>query len=286
MELGIAFANTLVWGDSNGAILGQCAEELGYDSLWTVEHVVLPAGYKSPYPYSKDGQMPGGEDASIPDPIVWLSYVAASTSNIKLGTGIVILPQRNPILFAKEIATLDVVSNGRVLLGIGVGWLKEEFEALGVPFENRAKRTDEHIGALRAIWRNDSASFHGELVNFDGMKSNPKPIQKDGVPIVVGGHSSAAAKRAGRLGDGFFPAIADVDKLTQLVVEMKAAALDAGRDPEAIEITFGASFDAGVIRHFRDLGVKRLVVPPLGRDAQALKTFLGNTRDTVESALN
>ncbi len=229
--------------------------------------------------------MPGGEDAIIPDPIVWLSYVAGSTSKIKLGTGIVILPQRNPIMFAKEMATLDLVSNGRALLGVGVGWLKEEFEVLGVPFSDRAKRTDENIGALRALWRDNPSSFNGELVNFENLKSNPKPVQKGGVPIIIGGHSSAAAKRAGRLGDGFFPAITDVDKLTSLVEEMKKSAEESGRDPGSIEITFGASFDEGVIRHFRDIGVSRLVIPPLGRDKESLKTFLGNFRDVVDKAL-
>jgi probable F420-dependent oxidoreductase len=149
-----------------------------------------------------------------------------------------ILPQRNPLVLAKEVATLDYLSGGRIELGIGVGWLKEEFEALGIPFERRGKRADEYVAAMRALWASDGASFAGEFVKFDKVSCNPKPVAKS-VPIVVGGHSEAAARRAGRLGDGFFPSIgAQVDTMPLLDV-VRRSAEQAGRDPAKVELILG-----------------------------------------------
>jgi probable F420-dependent oxidoreductase len=153
-------------------------------------------------------------------------------------TAVMILPQRNPLVLAKEVATLDYLSGGRIELGIGVGWLKEEFEALGIPFERRGKRADEYVAAMRALWASDGASFAGEFVNFDKVCCNPKPVAKS-VPIVVGGHSEAAARRAGRLGDGFFPSIgAQVDTMPLLDV-VRRSAEQAGRDPGMVELILG-----------------------------------------------
>ena len=153
-------------------------------------------------------------------------------------TAVMILPQRNPLVLAKEVATLDYLSGGRIELGIGVGWLKEEFEALGVPFERRGKRADEYVAAMRALWASDGASFAGEFVKFDKVSCNPKPVAKS-VPIVVGGHSEAAARRAGRLGDGFFPSIgAQVDTMPLLDV-VRRSAEQAGRDPALVELILG-----------------------------------------------
>ena len=136
MEFCIAFANIGPFADTEGAVrFGRAAEEAGFESLWTVEHVVVPAGYQSAYPYDRSGRMPGAEEAPIPDPLIWLAFVAAATTRIRLATGILILPQRNPVVLAKEVATLDAMSGGRVELGIGVGWLEEEFDAIGVPFQ-------------------------------------------------------------------------------------------------------------------------------------------------------
>ena len=145
MKFGLMFANTGPFVEPDAAVaLAQAAEAAGVESIWTVEHVVVPQGYASQYPYSQDGRMPGGrEDFPIPDPLVWLSYIAAATTEIKLATGILIIPQRNPVVTAKAVATLDVLSKGRMLLGIGSGWLEEEFNALGVPFDDRGDRTDE-----------------------------------------------------------------------------------------------------------------------------------------------
>jgi probable F420-dependent oxidoreductase len=264
VNFGIVYSNVLGFGDRAGAIeLAQTAEECGFESLWTVEHVVVPAGYRSEYPYSPDGRMPGPENVPIPDPLIWLSFVAAVTERIKLGTAIIILPQRNPVVVAKEIATLDHLSAGRVLLGVGAGWLEEEFDAIGVPFDDRGRRLDEHIEALRALWTTDPASYHGELVNFEPVHSNPKPDQA-AIPIIIGGHTKVAARRAGRLGDGFFPGKGD---LAELIVEMRRAAEEAGRDPDAIEISGGGDLTGDnpldMVKQAADMGVTRMVVPSL-----------------------
>ena len=204
MKFGIAFANTgpFVHPDA-AARFAKAAEENGFESLWTVEHVVVPAGYESTYPYSDDGKMPGPEDSPIPDPLIWLAYVAAATERIRLATGILILPQRNPVVLAKELATLDHLSGGRMTLGIGIGWLAEEFSAIGVPFDERAARTDEYVAALRALW-SDEPTYHGEFTQFTECIVRPRPAAGT-IPIHVGGHSAAAARRAGRLGDGYYP---------------------------------------------------------------------------------
>jgi probable F420-dependent oxidoreductase len=209
--------------------------------------------------------MPGSEHSPIPDPLIWLSYLAAATSRINLATGVTILPQRNPVVFAKEVATLDQMSAGRMQLGVGVGWLKEEFAAIGVPFEDRGRRTDEYVAALRALWTQEAATFHGEFVNFDDCILRPHPMQAS-VPIHVGGHTEVAAKRAGRLGDGFFPAAPTYAELEHLFSLARRTASESGRDPEALELTTGGRGAIGPnalaeVQALRDLGVHRVVVP-------------------------
>lgn len=260
MKVGIVFANIGLLGTAEGAeALAAAAEEHGVESVWTVEHVVVPADYESRYPYSKDGRMPGGDSAPIPDPLIWLTWVGAHSQSLQLCTGVLILPQRNPAVLAKEVATLDQLSRGRVQLGVGVGWLREEFEALGVPFEGRGARTDEYVAALRELWGSAEPTFHGEFVDFERALSHPKPVGGT-VPIVVGGHTAVAARRAGRLGDGFFPA--DHRELPMLLDELRSAATAAGRDPDAVEITTGAPRNAEERSRLVDLGVERIVVPP------------------------
>jgi probable F420-dependent oxidoreductase len=283
MKFGIMFANVGPYVEPDGAVgIARIAEEHGFDSLWTVEHTVVPDGYESQYPYSPDGRMPGGDDAPIPDPLMWLAWVGAATTTIRLATGILILPQRNPITLAKELATLDRLSGGRVELGVGVGWLEEVFEALGVPFAGRGRRMDEYIEVMRVLWRDGgAASFHGESVNFDECHSNPKPVQPGGIPIVVGGHTEAAARRAGRLGDGFFPGRSTVEELTGLLEVMRASAVECGRDPHAIEVTAGGAFDLDGAQQFADLGVHRIVLPPLAWNLEKLRSRLGAFSESV-----
>jgi len=265
--------------------MAQAAEEFGIESLWTVEHVVVPKGYQSPYPYSPSGRMPGPEDSPIPDPLIWLSFLASQTTTLRLATGVMILPQRNPLVLAKEVATLDQLSKGRVTLGVGVGWLAEEFAALGVPFAERAARTDEGIEALRAAWTQNPATYNGKFHNFTDVHVLPQPVQEGGVPIVIGGHTAPAARRAGRLGDGFFPAQGGVDELPALLEVMKKAAADAGRDGDKIEVTAGASFEIPVIKQLEDMGVSRLMIPPLAFDPDGLRAGLDRFQNDVISKL-
>jgi probable F420-dependent oxidoreductase len=263
MKFGIGFANTGPFAAGPGAaMLGAAAEAAGFDSVWTVEHVVYPEGYESTYPYAPDGKMPGSGDNPIPDPLVWLAFVAATTSELTLATGISLLPERHPVTYAKEVATLDNLSGGRLQLGIGIGWLKEEFEVLGVPWERRAARTEEYVAVMRALWAADNASFDGEFVSFEGMSSNPKPTNRS-VPITIGGHSRAAAERAGRIGNGFFPAKGDMAELVDIV---RTTAVAHDRDPDAIEITgihpgiFGEDL-GGAVEEAASWGLHRLAVP-------------------------
>ncbi len=200
MKFGILFANVGPYVQPDmAAALGRIAEEHGFESIWTVEHVVVPAGYESQYPYSPTGRMPGPEESPIPDPLIWLTWVGAATTTLRLATGILILPQRNPVILAKELATLDVLSGGRVELGVGVGWLREEFDALGIPFEERGARTDEYVEALRTLWHDEEPCFYGTFASFDRAKCFPQPVQKL-IPIHIGGHTmpAAAPRRSSR----------------------------------------------------------------------------------------
>jgi probable F420-dependent oxidoreductase len=281
MKFGMLFANVGPYVQPDmAASLGQIAEEHGIESLWTVEHVVVPAGYESEYPYSPTGRMPGPEESPIPDPLIWLAWVGAATTTLRLATGILILPQRNPVVLAKELATLDVLTSGRVELGIGVGWLREEFDALGVPFEDRGARTDEYVAALRVLWRDEESTYEGTYANFRRAKCYPKPPRR-AIPIHVGGHTRAAARRAGRLGDGFFPGRSTEEELVPLLDTMRAAAKDAGRSPDDIEVTAGGVMDLDGVRRFADLGVDRVALPPLGFDLDTLRDQLGRISESV-----
>ena len=282
MNFGISFANAGPAAQPAHAMeLARLAEESGFESLWTVEHVVVPRDYASTYPYARDGRMPGGEEVDIPDPLIWLAYVAAATDRIKLATGILILPQRNPVILAKEVATLDVLSAGRVLLGIGVGWLAEEFDALKVPFEGRGARADDYIAALRSLWAEGDASYAGEFASFERAVSKPKPAQAGGPPIIVGGHSEAAARRAGRLGDGFFPGARGREELAKLIGVMRESAEKSGRDPDSIEITAGGRPDLATVEAWAAMGVSRFLVPPLGFDVETLRDQLPKFAENV-----
>jgi probable F420-dependent oxidoreductase len=286
IKLGVMFVNSGPFSDPRlFTHLVQTAERTGFESLWTVEHVVIPQDYKSPYPYSSSGKIPGREEVPIQDPLLPLAYAAAITKTINLATGILILPQRHPLYVAKEVATLDVMSGGRVVLGIGSGWLKEEFDALGLDFHQRGRRTDEAIQAMRALWTETSASFHGKHFDFTNAKSFPKPVQKGGVPIVIGGHSPSAARRAGRFGDGFFPAIADPAKLKELIALMSEEAKKVGRDPSKIELSCMGAAKPDVIKRVQDVGVTRVVVPPPGYDPEKLTRGLENIQNEIIAKL-
>ena len=259
MKFGLRYCNTGRFVDPGLAVeLAQAADEAGFESIWTVEHTVVPGGYESAYPYSPDGKMAGGrDDFDLPDPLIWMAFVASRTRRIRFGTGILIVPQHNPVVAAKQIATLDHLTGGRLLLGIGVGWLKEEFDAIGAPFDDRGRRTDEYIEAMRELWGAERPTYHGEYVHFDAAYCRPQPV-RGSVPIIVGGHSKAAARRAGRLGDGFFPARGASAELIQLARDVAA---EHGRDPAALEMTTGIGEDRSSLSSLAELGVARVLVP-------------------------
>jgi probable F420-dependent oxidoreductase len=214
------------------------------------------------YPYDAGGRMPGTSDVPIPSPLVWLAFVAARTEALRLATGVSLLPERHPLVFAKEVATLDSLSGGRVVLGIGIGWLREEFEALGVPWERRGARTEEYMEVMRRVWTEDVASFDGEFVSFTDVASSPRPVRRN-VPIHIGGHSDAAARRAGRVGEGFFPAAGNIPELIDIA---RQTAADAGRDPSGLEVTTvhpGLSSDdpGAAVEELEAWGADRALLP-------------------------
>jgi probable F420-dependent oxidoreductase len=200
--------------------VAQAAEAHGFATLWAGEHVVLVDSPTSRYPYSADGTLPVPPDADWLDPLLTLSFAAAATSRIGLATGVLLLPEHNPVLAAKQAATLDVLCDGRLTLGVGIGWSADEFSALGVPFARRAQRTADYVAAMRALWSEDVASFQGEFVRFDNVRVNPKPVRDRQIPIVIGGNSDRALSRAAAFGDGWYgfnlPAAAAPERLTAL----------------------------------------------------------------------
>jgi probable F420-dependent oxidoreductase len=274
MILGISFANSGKFSRPElFAELANDCETLGFESIWTVEHVVIPQPHM-PYPGSKDGQMPGGDEVPIPDPLIPLAYAAAVTSNLRLATGVIILPQRHPLYLAKQLATLDVLSNGRMMVGIGSGWMKEEFDSVQIPFNVRGARTDESIQAMRVLWNEPVASFHGKHFDFHDVKSYPKPVQKNGIPIHIGGHSLAAARRAGRYGDGFFPTLTNPQKLSELFGVVREEARNAGRNPDKIQFSTMAAAKPDSVKALRDIGVSRIILAPPSSDPVKLRAGL------------
>jgi probable F420-dependent oxidoreductase len=287
MRFGLTHGNIGHFTNPEAAVeVAVAAEASGFDSLWTIEHVVLPTEYEPLYPETADGRIPFAPDHPIADPLVWMAFVAARTTTIKLGTAVLVLPQRNALITAKEVATLDRLSGGRTLLGVGAGWLREEFDALRVGFEDRGPRMNETIGAMRALWSGEPASFSSDSVDFRGVVSSPRPHGAS-VPIHIGGFTVPAAIRAGRLGDGFFPGGYDRDRLDVLIKRCRKEAVAHGRDPDAIEITSRwtknrdelANLD--VLHRLAELGVDRVSISTLLFDQEHIADELARFQETV-----
>ncbi len=264
MKFGLAFASSIGIEGADALEICRRAESVGFESVWGGEHVIMPTSIESPYPYTADGKIPAQPDTPIPDPLIWLAFVAAAAPTLRLGTCILIVPQRNPLVLAKEIATLDRLTGGRVELGIGVGWMREEFDALGVEWEHRGARNDEYIAAMRALWAGPHAEFHGEFIDFAPVTCSPRPVQSS-IPILVGGDTPAAIRRAVRIADGYFPGEGNAERLGALIGDLRRSAERAGRDPATIEINamFGAQMSdpiAGAAQ-LRAIGVHRAMVP-------------------------
>ncbi len=264
MKFGLAFASSIAIDGENALDICRRAEAAGFESIWGGEHVVLPSTIESAYPYTADGKIPAEPDTPIPDPLIWLAFAAAAAPTLRLGTCILIVPQRNPLVLAKELATLDRLSGGRVELGLGVGWMKEEFDALGVSWERRGARNDEYVAAMRALWAGPHAEFHGEFVDFAPVTCSPRPVQSS-IPILVGGDTEAAIRRAVKIADGYFPGEGDAERLGSLITRLRAAADAGGRDPNSIEINamFGVQMADPIagVEQLAALGVGRVMIP-------------------------
>ena len=242
-------------------------EDMGFASLWLPDHVCLFEEYAPNYSYSENGLPPFAPRQGWFDPMYGLAAMAATTSRVRLGTNCLILPQRNPVLLAKEVAALDHLSGGRVSLGVGLGWSPEEFAALGVPFERRGARADEYIAAMTCLWTDEVATFEGEFVSFTKAVQLPKPIQQPRPPILIGGQSAAALRRAARMGDGWSSWLLPEDQITATLQGLDEECERAGRDPNSLRrahtiFYLGADhFDAYLDRAAKD-GVDEVIVVP------------------------
>ena len=264
MKVGLIPVNIGVPSVEPMLAIAEKAEQVGIESVWTFEHVVVPVDYHSKYPYSADGKMGVTPETNFVDPLVALTAIAARTKKIRLGTGVNILSQTNPLYLAKQAASLDFVSKGRLMLGLGIGWLKEEFEAVGVPFEKRGARFDDYVVAMRKAWSGDVVEHQSEFVHWTGFKTYPLPVQRPGVPIVIGGNKGKAFERVAKLGDGWYAPTANIAQLEPMMKELRAACAKVGRDPKTIEIScmwIPATEGPDVVKRYADLGVSRLIVP-------------------------
>jgi probable F420-dependent oxidoreductase len=256
------------------AAFAEHAEDAGFESLLAVEHVSVPVGYESRYPYSDSGRMPLDEDCELPDPLDLLAWLAARTTRLRLGTGILVLPAHHPVHLAKRCATIDRLSGGRLFLGVGVGWMREELAALGIDPDERGTRADEAIDALRVLWRDDEPTFSSAHFEFGPLRSQPKPA-KATIPILVGGHSRSAARRAGERGDGFFPLGLTGDALDERWRQVGEEAERAGRDPASVTLTLGGVLgDDNAITDAVERGAERVVLSTRTDDLDELRTAM------------
>ena len=244
------------------AFMARKAEELGFESFWCAEHPFIPVRTTSRFPGSEDGVIPESYSHFI-DPFVALARASGVTTRMKLGTGIVLVPERNPLLLAKEISTLDLFSGGRFLFGIGSGWLREETQIMGGDFDHRWSQTRESILAMKELWTKVEAEFHGKYYDFPLVKSYPKPAQKPHPPVILGGHAKNVLERVVAWGDGWLPNRITPDKLRESRATLDRLAKDAGRNPSAITISVhGQPADRDLIKQFHDAGATRVIVRP------------------------
>jgi probable F420-dependent oxidoreductase len=242
------------------AIVAQKAEALGFESLWLPEHGVMPVHVTTRYQGSADGSIPPSM-SDIGDPFIGLARASAVTSRLKLGTGICLVPEHHPLLLAKEIATLDHLSNGRFLFGIGAGWLREETEIMGGNFPQRWGQTREAVQVMKEVWTKDEAEFHGKFFNFPAVRSAPKPAQKPHPPIFLGGSAKNVFKRVVAWGDGWMPTRATPEDIKNARATLATLAAEAGRDPRSIQITvYGEAGDRDLLKRFADAGADRVIV--------------------------
>ena len=279
VTIGLFAANSHALADPKAALrIAKLAEQLGYDSLWAGEHVVVPSPRVDPSPMEPD--------EPILDPLVALAHLAAGTERIRLGTGVIILPQRNPVVLAKQVASLDVLSGGRLILGIGVAYLEPEMTAIGVPMERRGARADEYLAAMRSLWEDEVPAHHGSFVDFEGVDAYPRPVQRP-LPIVVGGHTEAAFRRSARHADGWYGFLVGLRAMAQYREALDRALEQAGRDrPLHVSVSPSRRLDPDTVRAYAELGVDRLIViPPAGHSLDDVAAFVeGNAPERLGAA--
>lgn len=270
--------NSFVCSYPDAAVeIARHAEDTGFESLWAGEHIVLPDPQAPPSPAAPD-------DRFI-DSILALTYLAAHTRTILLGTGIIILPQRNPLILAKELASLDVLSGGRLIFGIGAGYLEPEFRALGIPFGDRGARTDEYLAAMRAIWTQAKPAYHGRFVSFEHIQAHPQPQRT--IPVIVGGHSASAFRRAVESGQGWYGWTLDPDQTAHALEELARAMHEYERPPELGKLEISVTPPArkltqAEVQRYADLGVDRLILlPPRRLNQTEMKAFLTQVSETL-----
>jgi probable F420-dependent oxidoreductase len=276
MKFGIFGINTGPCADpATASAVARAAEAAGFDSAWTGEHVGLPDPQVPPSPVPAD--------TPFIDSAIALAFVAAQTKTLRLGTGIIILPQRNPVVLAKELASVDVLSNGRLIFGIGIGYLKPEFEAIGAPFDHKGPRTEDFLAAMRALWTMEKPEYHGRFLSFGGVNAMPRPVQKGGIEVVFGGHTKDAYSRAARLAKGWFGFALDLEGTAKCIEGLRAACGEAGRRLEDVEVsvTPRGRLDRDTAKRFADLGVARLILLHRGRDEQSILKFVGETHSEL-----
>ncbi len=254
----------------------KAVENFGFESVWVGDHIVLPAEETNQYPYTPDGRFVSRPDDPQLDAFIVLSYIASSTSTVDIGTTVAIVPYRNPILQAKMFATLDVLTGGRAVCGVGVGWLEKEFDVLGASYPDRGPVTDEYLQIFRTLWTEDEPEFHGEHYDFDGIYFAPKPVRDGHIPIWVGGHTRRAVRRTVKYGDAWHPTRQTPDFVAHHLPYMREYCETVGRDPAEITMSLKRTL------HFTDLGMEE---GPANRSNGALIASTGEVIEDVRSCI-
>ncbi len=269
------------------AVIGAEAEQRGVGTVWVGEHVVLFNDYESSYPYSEDGRIPAPPGAGLLEPLSTLTYLAALTSTVRLGTAMLLLPQRNPVYTAKEVSTLDWLSRGRVDLGIGVGWLEEEFNAVNVPWPHRGKRTDEYLEVLRTLWCDETSAYEGEFYSLDPCEMFPKPVQHPHPPVHIGGESDAALSRVARAGQGWHTFNRKPEQLAEPLKKLDHLLADQGRSRDDLTITVCPYFqplDADIAAQYAEMGADAVAAMLLAFSADDVEATLDGLQPVFDRA--
>ena len=278
MKFGLVPVNIGIIDPEQMITVAQTAEDTGFESVWTFEHVIVPLDYQSKYPYAASGKMGVTPETPFVDPLIALTAIAAQTKTIRLATGVNIVAQTNPLLLAKQAASLDFLSGGRFMLGAGIGWLQEEFAAMGVPFERRGIRFDDYMVAMKKVWSGEVVEHDSDFLTWHGFKSYPLPTQKSaqktGVPIIMGGKAGKIYERIAKHGDGWFIPRAEPNELPAMLVELREVCEAEGRNYTEIELTTMWSPKGGKdsLKVLADLGIDR-VVTILGGNIDAIKAM-------------